>query len=73
VVFTGGKLLRANMYYTLFLIPAIPRMIDRYMGRTKTLLALLMGCFMLYLFITASIIPNQLDMLPYHFFWQIDK
>lgn len=70
IMFTGSTLLRANTYFTLFLIPGIPMMISKYEYRTRFILNTAICCFLLVLFYKETLAINQLELLPYLFFWQ---
>lgn len=70
VVFTGGPLLRANMYFTLMLIPGIPIATAKYPYQLRFLLNMAMGIFLIILFYTQTLMINQLELCPYLFFWQ---
>lgn len=67
---SGSVLLRCNMYFTLFLLPGVPNAIARYDRRTRLVLELAFGGFLLILFYTQTLSINQFDLLPYRFFWQ---
>lgn len=70
IVFSGGTLLRANMYYMMFLIPSIPRSISCYPARIRVILNVAMGAFMIILFYKEGLLVNQMQIWPYTFFWQ---
>lgn len=70
IVFSGHSMLRASMYYTLFLIPGIPNAIQKYEFKINTLLNYATALFMIWLFYTDTLLPNQLEICPYLFFWQ---
>lgn len=69
VVFAGGTLVRANMYFTLMLIPGIPLWTSKYPYQLRMLLNLAMIVLQLALF-ADSLSINQFEMCPYLFFWQ---
>lgn len=70
IIFSGGTLLRANMYYTLIFIPSIPHYISKYNSRTRFILNAAMGVFMILLFYFETLAINELQLCPYRFFWQ---
>lgn len=70
IIFSGGTLLRANMYFTLFFIPSIPHYISNYNSRTRFILNAAMGVFMILLFYFETLAINELQLCPYKFFWQ---
>lgn len=70
LMLSGSTLLRGNLFFTLFLIPGIPNAICRYPPRTRLILNVAMGGFLITLFSFQTLAINQLDLLPYRFFWQ---
>jgi hypothetical protein len=70
VIFSGSGLLRANMFYTLFLVPFFPRFVEKYEDRFKIIINFLVGAFLIYFFYTEALAPNQLNMIPYRLFWK---
>ena len=70
LVLSGSTLLRGNLFFTVFLLPGIPNAIRQYPPRVRLLLALAMSAFLILLFYTDTLAINQLDLLPYRFFWQ---
>lgn len=70
IMFTGGTLLRSNMFFTLMLIPGIPISTSKYQYQTRFLLNMAMGAFLLWLFYVYILRINMLNMYPYRFFWQ---
>lgn len=70
LVLSGSPLLRCNLFFTLFLIPGVPNAISRYEHRTRLVLEVALGLFLILLFYTDTLAINQLGLLPYRFFWQ---
>lgn len=70
LILSGSTLLRSNMLFTLFLLPGIPNAIARYEHRTRLVLQIAFGCFLIALFYHDTLAINQLELLPYAFFWQ---
>lgn len=70
LMFSGGTLLRANMYFTLLLIPGIPMAISKYEYRTRAIWNMAMTAFLVALFYKYTLSINQLELWPYFFFWQ---
>lgn len=70
VIFSGSGLLRANMFYTLFLVPFFPRFVEKYEDRFKIIINFLVGAFLIYFFYAEALAPNQLNMIPYRLFWK---
>lgn len=70
IMFTGGTLLRSNMFFTMLLIPGIPISTAKYEYRTKFLLNIAMAGFLIWLFYEYFLKVNMLNMYPYFFFWQ---
>lgn len=70
LLLSGSTLLRGNLFFTLFLLPGIPNAIRRYEPRVRLCLELALGGFLILLFYFQTLSINQLDLLPYRFFWQ---
>lgn len=70
VLFSGSSLLRATMYLSLFLIPGIPVIQKRFDCRFGILINLTLTAVFLTLFVVDTLVPNQLNLCPYLFFWQ---
>lgn len=69
ILFSGSVLLRAGLYLSLILIPAIPNFLEYYETRIRILSNYALGIFLIYLFYHDSLAVNQLQICPYHFFW----
>lgn len=69
IIFSGHSMLRATSYLSMFLIPALPNMLQRYDRKSRGMLKMALGCFLIWLFVTDTLIPNQLQLCPYQFFW----
>jgi hypothetical protein len=70
VLFSGSSLLRSSMYMTLFMIPGLPCALKRFERRLEITLTYFLSLFLIVLFLTDTLIPNQLGLCPYLFFWQ---
>jgi len=70
IMFSGGTLLRANMYFNIFLIPGIPMAISKCEYRMRFVLNMAIATFLIVLFYVDTLVPNQLELWPYLFFWQ---
>ncbi len=70
LLFSGNSLQRAVMYSSVFLIPGLTQFISLYEEDYQKLLNVAMGLFLIALFAMDSLIPNQLSICPYLFFWQ---
>lgn len=70
VMFAGSTMLRAGMYFTILLIPGIPSVISRYEIKVRWLLNVAFAVFLIILFYSDTLAPNQLSLCPYRFFWQ---
>ena len=70
IVFSGGTMLRAAMYYMLLLVPGIPNMISKYEVNMRVLLNTALAGFLIALFYFESLVINWLELWPYQFFWQ---
>ena len=69
VVLSGSVLLRATLYYRVFLILGLTRALKLY-GRDSVLIKLGLCIFLPILFYTETLAINQFDLCPYLFFWQ---
>ena len=71
ILFSGSALLRATMYLNLFLIPCVPNTIKMLDDKSlRLVLEFLLGGFLIYLFYHDTLVPNQLELCPYLFYWQ---
>ena len=70
VILSGSSLLRSVMYISMFLIVSLPRLIKYHEPRLRIFLYFIFICFFITLFVHDSLLPNQLNIYPYYFFWQ---
>lgn len=70
IIFSGGTLLRANMYFTLFFITGIPISTSKFSMQYRFILNYALSVFLIILFYTETLAINQLELCPYLFFWQ---
>lgn len=70
LMLSGSTLLRGNLFFTLFLIPGVPNAVAHYPPRTRLVLNLALGSFLTALFYFQTLAINQLELIPYRFFWQ---
>lgn len=70
VLLSGSTLLRGVMYLRVFMIVGLPNAIERYEMKTQLLLNMVLDSFLVALFYLQTLMPNQLDLCPYMFFWQ---
>lgn len=70
VLFSGHAMLRASMYWTLFLIPGLPNTVKKLEYKTSVIVKCCFIVFFICLFYIDTLIPNQLELLPYELFWQ---
>ena len=66
----GSSLLRAASYFSMFVTVSFPNSLTRCTWKSKLLANLAVIVFMLGLYFSNVLLPNQLDILPYKFFWQ---
>ena len=66
----GSSLLRATLYFSMFVTVSFPNSLTRCTWKSKLLVNLAVIVFMLGLYFSSVLLPNQLDILPYKFFWQ---
>lgn len=69
ILFSGSVLLRAGLYLSFVLIPAIPNYLNYYEPRIRVISNYVLGVFLIYLFYHDTLAVNQLQICPYHFFW----
>lgn len=69
-VISGSNLLRAAMYFTIFLTVLLPEILNEYNFNSKFILniGISLGCILIFVFTT--LIPNQLNIVPYIPFWK---
>lgn len=70
IIFSGHSMTRAAMYVMMFLIPGLPRTINKLDSKTKLLAETFFIIFFICLFYFETLLPNKLGLLPYKFFWQ---
>lgn len=70
IVLSGNSLLRAAMYLSIFLIPGLPNTTYRLNLRLRIILEYAFVVFFIALFYFETLAPNQLELLPYVFFWE---
>ena len=70
ILFSGNTVLRSVMYITLFIAVFLPSFIDRYSYKSRTIIYVLFGAFLIALFIAQTLLPNQFQILPYKFYWE---
>lgn len=66
----GSSLLRAASYFSMFVTVSFPNSLTRCTWKSKLLANLAVIVFMLGVYFSNVLLPNQLDILPYKFFWQ---
>lgn len=69
VVFSGSSLLRSAMYLMVYLIPGLPNATYRLKGYTRIFVEFALIVFFIVLFYFDTLSVNQLELLPYEFFW----
>ena len=70
ILFSGGSLLRSAMYFTLFLIPGLPNTAYCLGYRNKYIFKFAFLVLFIALFYFDTLVPNQLEICPYVFFWE---
>ena len=70
ILFSGGVLLRSTMYMTMFVTAFIPHLIYKYTRGSRTIIKVVLVIVLIYTFYTQTLITNQLNILPYRFYWQ---
>lgn len=70
ILFSGHAMLRSSMYLTVFLIPGIPNTLKKIDFNARILSKTVLVIFFIVLFYVDTLLPNQLELLPYEFFWE---
>lgn len=70
LLLSGGKMLRAQMYFTMLMVPTFPNVLAKYRREQRFVMKLFFILFLLYLFYTDTLAVNQLNISNYKFFWQ---
>lgn len=70
ILFSGSTVLRSVIYLTLFIAVLLPSFICLYSRKDRTVINILLSAFLIYLFVTQTLLPNQLQIVPYKFFWE---
>ncbi len=70
IIFSGNAMLRAVMYLTIFIIPGLPNTVAKTDKKVKLFLQIALISFFILLFFVDTLIPNQLELRPYKFFWE---
>jgi hypothetical protein len=70
IMLSGSTLLRGAMYFTLFLIPAVPNAINRLDKGEKVLVNIVFAVFLMIFFYMNALKPATFKICPYEFFWQ---
>ena len=69
LILNGSNLLRGAMYSTVFLTIALPNEIAKYDWKSRMILNVMVGLFLLALYYFDVLKPNMLNIVPYEFFW----
>lgn len=70
LILNGSNMLRGASYASMFLTISLPAIIAKYNRKSRVILCFTVGAFLLILFYHDVLMANQLDILPYEFFWQ---
>lgn len=66
----GSNMLRVASYASMFLTVALPSAIVKYNRTSRILLCFMVGVFLILLYYHDVLMANQLNIIPYKFFWQ---
>ena len=69
-LFSGSTVMRSVMYVTTYIPVFFPGILKKYPARTETLIKFIIGIVLIFIFFNYTLIPNQLRLLPYKFFWE---
>lgn len=70
ILLSNSTMLRANMYFSLFLIVSLPHMFRYYEKQSRLIISSIITVVLVYLFVSDTLVPNQFNLCPYLFFWQ---
>lgn len=70
LVLNGSSILRASLFFSMFVTVSFPNCLTRCTWKSKVYANLATVVFMIGLYIFDVLLPNQLNILPYKFFWQ---
>jgi len=70
ILFSGGAMLRSAMYFTMFLIPGLPNTVHCLGYKNRYILKFAFYALFIAVFYFDTLVPNQLEICPYVFFWQ---
>lgn len=65
LLFNGSTLLRASMYYIIFMIFLLPNTIDKYASFEKSTINIIFHILMVAIFYFLNLIPDSFDQVPY--------
>ena len=65
----GSNILRAASYASMFLTIALPNCINRCTRTSRLIVNVAVGLFLISLYFSDVLLVNQLNILPYRFFW----
>ncbi len=69
-LFAGHSMTRSAMYFSLFLIVGLPNTVRKFAPRYRFLTECALVFFFVALFYLQTLVPNQLELCPYKFFWE---
>lgn len=70
LVLNGSSLLRASAFLSMFVTVAFPNSLTRCTWKSKLYVNLAVIVFMIGLYFSDVLLPNQFNITPYKFFWQ---
>ena len=70
IILSGNSLLRAAMYLSIFIVPGLPNTTHRLNFKFRVLLEYAFVVFFVAVFYFETLAVNQLELLPYVFFWE---
>lgn len=70
IIFSGDSMLRTVNYFVMLMVPLLPRMLMKYKKEQRVILQIGLILFLLFLFISQTLVINQLEISHYKFFWE---
>lgn len=70
LLLNGSNVLRGASYASMFLTVSLPDSLSKCDSRSRLILDIAVSTFLLILFYHDVLLPNQLRIIPYQFFWQ---
>lgn len=70
LVLNGSSIVRATLYASMFVTISFPNCLMRCTWKSKVCVDIVVFVFMIGLYLSDVLLPNQFNIIPYKFFWQ---